>query len=420
MTTTLALHGGRPAFNAPGPHFSWPPLTDATTVAVTAQMQASISIYNRSGIIERLENALTGYHDTRHAVLTSSGTAALHSAYAACGFGPGDEVVVPAYTFLATATPLLHVGATPVLVDCDDTGNIDPAAVRAKITSRTRGVVVTHMWGYPADAAVLRAIADEHGILLIEDGSHAHGASIGGQKVGTFGHISAFSMNGPKPLSAGEGGFILTANDDLFYRSLLHGHYNKRCRTEIPADYELHKYGTTGMGLKFRIHPLAAAIALDQLAHLDEYLSGRAKIATYMANELNSMPGITVQVPASNQKASWYGLIINYQPQNANGVPVEVFYEALQAEGCLELDRPGSTCPLNMHPLFQNPGPIMPHYPGSLAYRPGDFPISENLHHNSLKLPVWHRYEDIALVDGYLKAFSKVTASYSVLERKCS
>lgn len=298
MSATLALWGGRPAVDTPAPHFSWPPLTDAAITAVLQQLRTSISIYDRSGVIADLEDALAGYHDTAHALLTSSGTAALHSAYAACGLGQGDEVIVPAYTFLATATPLLHLGATPVLVDCEDSGNIDPYLVEQAITTRTRAIVVTHMWGYPADIIALRDIANRLGVWLIEDGSHAHGASVDGRKVDTFGHLAAFSMNGPKPLSAGEGGFLLTNDDELYHRALLHGHYNKRCRTEIPADHPLHRYATTGMGLKFRIHPLAAAIALDQLGRLDEYLSGRATIAEYMAGELRAMPGIQVQTPA--------------------------------------------------------------------------------------------------------------------------
>ncbi|MGH3773348.1 MAG: DegT/DnrJ/EryC1/StrS family aminotransferase [Pseudonocardiaceae bacterium] len=109
----------------------------------------------------------------------------------------------------------------------------------ARITPKTTAIVVTHLWGIPADLEGLSALADKHGLALLEDGSHAHGATIGRQKVGTFGHSTAFSMNGPKPLSAGEGGFVLTDDDEIFYRVLLHGHYHKRCRYEIPASHTL-------------------------------------------------------------------------------------------------------------------------------------------------------------------------------------
>ncbi len=117
MTSPLALLGGPSVISEAAPHFSWPPLTEATSIAILDQLDEGISIYDRSGVIARLEDAFQQYFGARYAVLTSSGTAALHSMYAACGIGPGDEVIVPAYTFFATATPLLHLGATPVLGD---------------------------------------------------------------------------------------------------------------------------------------------------------------------------------------------------------------------------------------------------------------------------------------------------------------
>jgi len=412
MTSPLALLGGAPAITRPAPHFTWPPLTTATHDSVLAQLRAGISIYDRSGVIAELEDALCGYHRVRHAVLTSSGTAALHSVYAACGIGPGDEVIVPAYTFFATATPLLHLGAIPVLADCDDTGNLDPADVKQRITARTVAVMVTHMWGLPADMDTLREITAAHDLLLLEDASHAAGASITGRKTGTFGDAAAFSLNGPKPLSAGEGGFVLTDDDEIYYRVLLHGHYNKRCRNEIPTSHDLYPYAVTGMGLKFRIHPLAAAIALSQLAHLDEYLQGRREIATRMCETLNGLPGITVPDVPDEVAPSWYGLILRYQPDQLGGLPVERFDSALKAEGCLEVDRPGSTCPLNLHTLFQAPAPLLPHRADLPAYAPGQFPRAETFHRNTLKLPVWHREEDIPLADAYTYAFTKVTSRY--------
>jgi dTDP-4-amino-4,6-dideoxygalactose transaminase len=120
-----------------------------------------------------------------------------------------------------------------VLADCDETGSLDPMDASRRITSRTKAIVVTHMWGLPANMTGLTDLADRHGLMLLEDASHAHGAAIDGRKIGTFGRAAAFSMNGPKPLSAGEGGFVLTDDDETYYRVLLHGQYNKRCRNEI-------------------------------------------------------------------------------------------------------------------------------------------------------------------------------------------
>ncbi|WP_277039584.1 DegT/DnrJ/EryC1/StrS family aminotransferase [Actinacidiphila oryziradicis] len=123
----------------------------------------------------------------------------------------------------------------------------------------------------PQDMDALTAFAGRHGLMLLEDGSHAHGATWNSRPVGSFGHAAAFSLNGPKPLSAGEGGLVATDDTELYYRVLLHGQYNKRCRNEIPADHRLAPYAVTGMGLKLRIHPLAAALAHTQLPRLEGY-----------------------------------------------------------------------------------------------------------------------------------------------------
>ncbi|MFI5779106.1 DegT/DnrJ/EryC1/StrS family aminotransferase [Nocardia sp. NPDC051570] len=416
MTSPLALLGGTPVISTGGPHFSWPPLTDDTMTAVFDQLEDSISVYNRSGVIARLEDALQTYFGTRHAILTSSGTAALYSTYAACDLGPGDEVIVPAYTFFATATPLLHLGVTPVLADSDASGNIDPHDVPHRITERTKAIVVTHMWGMPAEIHQLRQLADIYGLQLLEDGSHAHGATVGDQKVGTFGRAAAFSMNGPKPLSAGEGGFVLTDDDEVYYRVLLHGQYNKRCRDEIPPSHELSRYAVTGLGLKHRIHPIAAAIALQQLPHLDDYLEGRQRIAEYIGEELEGLPGLLTPWHEPDIQPSWYGLTLYYDSDAFDDVPIERFHAALRAEGCHDIDRPGSTCPLNLLPVFQSPGPLFPAFMGKLAYAPGDYPRAEELHHRTLKLPVWHREADLPLVDQYIEAIHKVIKHHTDLK----
>ncbi|WP_416566020.1 DegT/DnrJ/EryC1/StrS family aminotransferase [Nocardia testacea] len=416
MTSPLGLLGGSPVISDAAPHFSWPPLTEAASLAVIDQLHESISIYDRSGVIARLEDALQHYFGTRYAILTSSGTAALYSMYAACSIGPGDEVVVPAYTFFATATPLLHLGATPVLADCDSSGNLDPADVPRRITERTKAIVVTHMWGMPAQIRRLKALADAHGVLLLEDVSHAHGASVGECKLGTFGQAAAFSMNGPKPLSSGEGGFILTDDEQVYHRVLLHSQYNKRCRDEIPARSDLSRYAVTGMGLKHRIHPLAAALALEQLSHLDEYLAGRQRIAEHIHDELRRAPGLTITWHEPLARPAWYGFTIRYDGEYFDDVPVERFHAALQAEGCGEFDRPGSTRPLNLLPLFQEPGALFPAFTGKVAYTPGNYPGAEALHHATLKLPVWHRDEDLPLVDRYIEALYKVITHHADLK----
>ena len=257
----LAINGGLKTVPTEQQHYVWPPITERTRDAVLGQLEDQISLYNRSNIVARLEDKFMAYHGKRHALLTNSGTIALYSMYVGAGFKEGDEVICPAYTFFATATPLFHMGVVPVLADSDATGNISARAIEEKITDRTKGIVVTHMWGLPCDMDAIMDVANKYGIPVFEDGSHAHGAVYRGRKVGTFGEAAAFSLQGKKTVTAGEGGIIVTDNDDIYYRAVLFGHFNKRCLQEIPEGHELSRFSITGMGLNLRIHPIAAAIA---------------------------------------------------------------------------------------------------------------------------------------------------------------
>ncbi|SOB81563.1 DegT/DnrJ/EryC1/StrS family aminotransferase [Streptomyces sp. 1331.2] len=416
MTSTLALLGGKPAVTAAGPHFTWPPIDDTTRAKVAAQLEESISIPGRSGIVAELEDGLQEYFGVRHAVTTSSGTAALHATYWATRIKPGDEVIVPAWTFHATASPLFHLRAVPVLCETRPDGNIDPSRIEELITPRTRAVMVTHLWGKPADMTDLVAVAHAHDLAVLEDGSHAHGASIAGQKAGTFGLASAFSLNGPKPLSGGEGGFVLTDDDDTYHRVIAFAHYNKRARAEIPESHPLARYAVTGAGLKLRIHPLAAAIAHDQLARLDGYLAGRAEIAHYLTGRLALIPGLEVTELPEGVVPSWYGLTLTYQPDALGGLPIARFRQALIAEGATEFDQPGSTCPMNQLPLYQQPSMLFPGHPHShRRYRPGDFPVAEHAHAHTIKLPVWHREQDLELAEQYVRAAIKISDHHEEL-----
>ncbi|MEC4019204.1 DegT/DnrJ/EryC1/StrS family aminotransferase [Streptomyces sp. H27-D2] len=411
----LALLGGEPLISTAGPHFSWPPITEQDRAAVARQLTEAVSIPDRSGVVADLEDALTSCLGVRHVITTCTGTAALHSMYAACGIGPGDEVIVPALTFHATATPLFHLGARPVLADVDEHGQLDLDDAAHRLTARTKAVIAVHLWGLPEDMDALTGFADRHGLLLLEDGSHAHGATWNGKPVGSFGAASAFSLNGPKPLSAGEGGFVATDDTDLYYQVLLHGQYNKRCRSEIPAAHPLARFAVTGMGLKLRIHPLAAALALAQLPRLEGYLKGRQAIAERMLAALEQVPGIGVPQIAAGARPSWYGLPLRYDPAALGGLPPARFLDAVHAEGATATDRPGSTCPLNTHPLFQRPGALLPGYADHQGPGERDFPVAGQVHAGTVKLPVWHRDRDQPLADAYTAALAKVARHHKDL-----
>jgi dTDP-4-amino-4,6-dideoxygalactose transaminase len=334
--------------------FKWPIITSKTRKAVSKQLDEAISIYDKSGIIEEFEGKFARYHGSKYALTMNSGTNALFSMFNAVGIGEGDEVICPVYTFFATVTPLFFLRAVPILVDCDPCGNIDPDKILRKISRKTKAIVITHMWGFPCQMDKILSIAKEKGIILLEDCSHAHGATYNGKKVGTFGEAAVFSIQGQKTLTGGEGGVLLTDHEEIYYRSLLLGHYNKRCHQEIPTEHPLSKYSTTGMGLKFRIHPLAAAIANEQLDNLDKILSGRRKFAHHIYEKLDGLKEIKLPKVPPFVQPSWYALTFSFIG-NSSGLSDADFYRNVKERGAYEIDRPKSTCPLYWLPLFRTP-----------------------------------------------------------------
>lgn len=412
----LAVKGGTKTLSLKGSHYIWPPITKAVDKATLKQLHTSISIYDRSGVFKEFESFFATYHKREFALLCSSGTAAIHSMFVAAGFKAGDEVICPAYTFFATVTPLLFTGAKPVLCDCDSNGNIDPKEIEKKITPKTKGVVITHMWGIPCQMDRIVEICKRNKLLLLEDCSHAHGARYDGKVVGSFGDMAAWSLQGPKNVSGGEGGIVVTNNKEFYYRALLLGHYNKRCKQEIPTSHPLYRYSTTGMGLKYRAHPLAIALAFETFKKLDIYLATRDRFAKKIITALKNVSGLIPPHIMDNIQPSWYALIFQYQPEAFQNLAIEKFFEAIKAEGLTEADRPGSTSPLNLLPLFQNPTELFPAYKNSrFSYSPGEFPRAEQFYQNAIKFPVWAEPKNVRMVESYIRGIKKVSDNYQQL-----
>lgn len=414
----LAVLGGPKTIKKELPHFAWPPINKRMEKIVARQLYETISIYNKSGIFEKFENDFAKYHKRKYALLCSSGTLAIHSMFVAAGFKHGDEVICPAYTFFATVSPLLFTGAKPVLCDCDQNGNIDPQEIKNKITSKTKGVIITHMWGVPCQMDEIADICKKNKLFLLEDCSHAHGAIYKGKVVGSFGDLAAWSLQGPKIVSGGEGGILTTNNKGFYYKALLLGHYNKRCKMEIPKNHSLHKYAITGMGLKYRAHPLAIAIAYEMLKNLDKHLKTKRIFARKIIKAVKDLPGVSLPPVFfdSQIKPAWYGFVFQYNPKTVQNLSIEKFFNALQREGLLEADRPGSTSPLNFLPLFQNPCSLFPVYKKyPFSYKAGDFPAAEKFYQNAIKLPVWAFKKDVQTVNSYISGIKKVANNYSDL-----
>jgi len=242
------------------------------------------------------EQALAEFVGTPHAVTVSSGSAALHLACLAAGIGPGDEVIVPAFTFVASAAAARYVGATPVLCDVVSPRefNVDPADVARRITPRTRAVVAVHFCGYPADLQALRALCDEHGLVLIEDCAQAIGAEAGtgGRQVGTVGELGAFSFFSKKQLCVGEGGMVSSASAEHAERVRL-----LRSHAMTSSTWDRHRghdpsYDIVDIGFNFRIDEARAALGLSRLRRLPEALLARRETVRAYRERLQGVPGL--------------------------------------------------------------------------------------------------------------------------------
>lgn len=405
----LAINGGLPVGRAQDLAFNWPRITKESERAVLAQLHKSISIYNKSGIIADFEQEFSAYHDKKFGLLSNSGTSAIFSMFEAINLQPGDEVLCPVYTFHATVSPLMYIGAVPIFCDSDDQGNISLEAIEQKITPKTKAVIVTHMWGVPVkDIEKITSFCKKRNLWLLEDCSHAHGASIYSKKVGAFGDAAAWSLQGQKIITGGEGGIMLTNSSELYSRALLQGHYNKRPKQEISDSSKLKKYALTGLGLKLRAHPLATALALQQFGHLDDFIKQKQKYALLLNKHLQGISFLKAPKITQNSQNSWYAYNLLYDSNKAYGVSREEFVSALHAEGLIEADIPGSTCLLNQLPLFNTPNEILSRlYPNPL-HKQKDFPKASQFYDSVIKFPVWAFADELHIVNAYIKGIKKV------------
>jgi 8-amino-3,8-dideoxy-alpha-D-manno-octulosonate transaminase len=258
----------------PGPFFGAAQIGDAEIEAVTAVLRSkSLFRYYGSevlGMADRFERDLATFIGVRHALGVTSGTAGLKTAIAAMAIGPGSEVIVPAYTFVATANAVLAMGARPIFADLDETMSLSVEDVERRITRFTRAVIAVHLQGQAAPVDRLRALCDAHGIALIEDCAQACGTTLGGRPVGSFGHMSAFSFQQGKLLSSGEGGAIVTDDDQLIERARI---FHDQGGARVPGSYPRFDQDVCFFGENLRMSEITAAIAGVQLQRLPALLA---------------------------------------------------------------------------------------------------------------------------------------------------
>jgi dTDP-4-amino-4,6-dideoxygalactose transaminase len=273
------------------------------------------------------ERKFATYHQAKHGIAVTNGTAALEVVLAALGVGPGDEVIVPDFTFIATASAVLAAGALPVLVDVTpDTYCLDPDLVEEKITDSTKAIIAVHMGGHPADLDRLSEIIRRHSIRLVEDSAHAHGSEWKGRKIGAIGDIGTFSFQASKLITAGEGGIIITNDDEL----------ERRARSvhdcgRMPGEWF---YSHFIYGSNYRLSEWQGAILTQQLSRLDKQAAIRTKNATYLDGVLPEIEGIIPQKhdPRCTRNGH-YAYIFHYENSAFADLPIKRFIEALEAEG---------------------------------------------------------------------------------------
>jgi perosamine synthetase len=411
----LAINGGSKAVTLDqGDASVWPIIDDEVTEAVVAQLQSRQISF--SDTIYKFEEEFAAYHGVKYALAHNNGTASIHGALFGIGVGPGDEVITTAATFWGTYMPILTCQAIPVFCDIDPfTGCPDPADIERRITPRTKAVIVVHLGGMPAEMDAILDIAERHNIVVIEDCSHAHGASYKGRKIGTIGELGCFSMQAGKLLPSGEGGVMITNNQEVYERAVCLGHYERI--SQLP-DEKYHKYAKTCFGYKYRIAPLSAAIARVQLRHLDERNKRRDDNVKYLMDGIAECEGIYPLKPPDDLFRGYYSRpYVRYAADELGGLPKEKFLEALRAEGVsVSGGAPGGSDHLTA--VFQERNHsafTRPENQQNVSYGKGDLPNSENPRTDLFTIPAFHGASK-ELLDQYIAAFRKVGVNVGQLK----
>lgn len=345
--------------------------------------------------IAEFEDALAAYAGARHAVSFSSGTAALHAAVFAAGLQPGDEAITTPLTFCATANCLLYQGATPVFVDvCPDTLNLDPTAVAERITPRTRAVLPVDYAGHPADISAFLRLAEQHGLVVIEDACHALGAESHGQRVGSLAHMTIFSFHPVKHITTGEGGMVTTNDAELARRLRLfrnHGIDNDARARQERGEW---RYSMVELGYNYRLSDIACALGLSQLRRLDANLARRRQIAARYTAAFASLDGVQAPAIRAGAKPAWHLYPLRFALPRRDRAGV---FHALRAENI----------GVNVHYI---PVHLHPYYRKRFGFQGGEFPVAEGAYEQLISLPLFHGMSDRD-VDDVIAAVAKVVAA---------
>lgn len=316
-----------------------------------------------SARVGAFEKRFADYIGVKHGLCVVNGTTSIQAGLFAVGVGAGDEVIVPSFTFWATVGPVVANGGIPVFADVDEeTHNLSPASIEKCITKKTKAILLVHVWGNPCDMDGIMAVAKKYGLKVVEDCSHAHGALYRGKKVGGIGDVGCFSMQGSKVLAAGEGGIMVTDNEEYYERAAALGQY-ERCGG-FPDGSEYKRYWLTGYGFKHRINPLAVAIADANLDRLDEMNGIRKRNAEYFEKLMKDVPFVKFQKVEEGAERVFAYHYAQYLPEKLGNLRLSTLLRAVAAEGVA-----CGSCgygKLHVAPLYTREGPFGGQFPFTL------------------------------------------------------
>jgi dTDP-4-amino-4,6-dideoxygalactose transaminase len=357
----LALKGGKKTKQKAFP--VWPQYDEKERKALTEVLESRVWWRTPGTKTLEFEKEFAKFHGAKHGLAVTNGTAALEVTMSAAGIGPGDEVIIPDFTFVATASAVLYAGALPVTVDVSpDTYCLDPKLAEAVITPRTKAIIAVHMGGHPADLDALGDLAKKKGIALIEDSSHAHATEWKGKRIGSHGTAGTFSFQASKLMTAGEGG-IIVSNDDAFERQARSVHDCGR----MPGEWF---YSHFINGSNYRLSEWQGAILMAQLTRLDAQTQRRHQNARLLDRLLAQIPGITPQkLDPRCTRNGHYAYIFHVDSKQFAGAGTDKLIQAMNAEG---IPDQASYPPIHALHVFQN-GEYRKRLCGSQATAPHAF-----------------------------------------------
>jgi len=329
-------------------------------------------------VVDEFEQALASYSGARYAVAVSSGTAALHTAYASAGLTRGDSIVTSPLTFVATASTAMQLGAEVHFADVHaSTGTLDPKAVEENLSENTKLIVPVDYAGHPVDYAAIKRVASTRDVRIVADAAHSLGARYQGHPVGTLADATTLSFHPVKAMTTAEGGAILTNDDEWRQRAMsFRNHGIVRDSARMKDSRGSWYYEVQSLGLNYRIPDVLCALGLTQLKKLEQFLARRREIAARYNKALASVAGLELPVEEEYAESAWHLYVIRVQDQQRR----EKFFEYLKNEGVgVQLHY----MPIYQHPVFQN-----------LGYKMGCCPVAEDFAARAISIPLYPRMDD--------------------------